>query len=253
MNPLFLITNDDGLQAKGIQSLISVARRIGDVIVMAPERNSSGLAHSFTSSRPIRVNPVSQEEGCQVFVCDGTPVDCIKVSSEHFCPRRPDLVLSGINHGSNSSINVLYSGTMGAVIEASVSGLDAIGFSLLDFRPDADFSLAEPFVESIVRKVLEKGLPEQVALNVNFPVPSQGAYKGVRICRQSRARWLESYERRIDPHGRPYYWLAGRFECDDRQTDTDQWALENGYVSVVPTTTDFTDYQNLERIKQLYA
>ena len=173
MNPLFLITNDDGLQAKGIQTLISVARRIGDVIVMAPERNSSGLAHSFTSSRPIRVNPVSQEEGCQVFVCDGTPVDCIKVSSEHFCPRRPDLVLSGINHGSNSSINVLYSGTMGAVLEASVSGLDAIGFSLLDFRPDADFSLAGE--ETLPCECQKHDGKPMTSLRVGFTAPSLAA------------------------------------------------------------------------------
>lgn len=253
MKPLILITNDDGYQSKGIHTLISIASRIGDVVVMAPERNSSGLAHSFTSSRPIRVHTISEIPGCSIYACDGTPVDCVKVSSEHFCPRRPDIVLSGINHGSNSSINVLYSGTMGATLEAAVSGLAAIGFSLLDFRPDADFEPSVPYVENIIRRTLEKGLPSQTALNVNIPVPSDGKIKGVKVCRQSHANWADSYEKRIDPQGRPYYWLSGRFECEDRGTGTDQWALENGYISVVPTTTDFTDYANLELIENEYA
>ena len=253
MKPLFLITNDDGYQSKGIKTLIETACSMGDVIVMAPERNSSGLAHSFTSSRPIRVNFVSETYNCKVYACDGTPVDCIKVCSEHFCPRKPDLVLSGINHGSNSSINVLYSGTMGAVMEAAVSGLKAIGFSLLDFRADADFAPGVPFVKKIIEKSLQSDIPEGVALNVNIPVPADGKIKGIKVCRQSQARWLDSYEKRIDPTGRPYYWLSGNFECNDRGESTDQWALENGYVSVVPTTTDYTNYFIMEKIKQIYG
>ena len=253
MKPLLLITNDDGLQAAGIRVLTRVARQFGDVVVMAPERNASGLAHSFTSSRPIRIYPVSEQPECSIYMCDGTPVDCVKVCSEYFCPRKPDLVLSGINHGSNSSINVLYSGTMGAALEAAVSGLNAIGFSLLDFSPYADFEPSVPFIEKIIKTALEKGLPENTALNVNIPVPADGIIKGVKICRQSKARWLDSYEKRTDPHGRPYDWLSGRFECEDKENDTDQWALENGYVSIVPTTTDFSAYSKLDIIKQLYA
>ena len=246
MKPLILITNDDGYRSGGICALTSLAREFGDVVVFAPAQNSSGLAHSFTGSRPLRVDTVSEEEGCKVYSCEGTPVDCVKLALDFFCPRRPDLVLSGINHGSNSSINVLYSGTMGAVIEAAVSGYNAIGFSLLDFRPDADFTPTLPYIMEIVAQVLKDGLPDQVALNVNIPVPKDGKIKGMRYCRQSRAQWLDSYEKRVDPRGRPYFWLSGRFECDDAGPETDQWALENGYVSIVPTTTDFTAYPYLE-------
>lgn len=252
MKPLFLITNDDGLGAKGIQTLISVAREFGDVVVMAPECNSSGSAHSFTGSRPLRVHTISDIEGCKMYTCDGTPVDCVKLGEEYFCPRRPDLVLSGINHGSNSSINVLYSGTMGAVVEAAVSGMQAIGFSLLNHSSDADFKPSVPYVRKIIKSVLEKGLPDQVALNVNIPVPADGIIKGTKVCRQSQARWVDSYEKRIDPNGRPYYWLTGRFECDDIADDTDEWALGNGYVSIVPTTTDFTAYKALKQIIEDY-
>ena len=252
MKPLFLITNDDGLGAKGIQTLIRIARELGDIVVMAPERNSSGSAHSFTGSRPLRVQTISEIDGCMIYTCDGTPVDCVKLGEEYFCPRRPDFLLSGINHGSNSSINVLYSGTMGAVIEASVSGIPAIGFSLLNHSSDADFEPSIPYVKGIIKIAIEKGLPAQVALNVNVPVPKDGKLRGVRVCRQSQARWIDSYEKRIDPHKRPYYWLTGRFECNDVVEDTDQWALEHGYVSIVPTTTDFTAFRVLNQIKEDY-
>lgn len=246
MKPLFLITNDDGYSAEGLRSLAGVARQMGDVVIVAPSANASGQAHSFTGSRPVRVAAVEQSEGYSVYAVEGTPVDCMKIAVEYFCPRRPDLVLSGINHGSNSSINVLYSGTMGAVIEAAVSGYNAIGFSLLDHRPDADFRPTLPYVRTIIERVLESGLPEGIALNVNFPVPADGVIRGMRLCRQSKARWLDSYEKRIDPHGRPYYWLTGHFECNDLEPDTDQWALEHGYVSVVPTTGDFTAHETLK-------
>lgn len=252
MKPLILITNDDGYQSAGIKALIGVARQFGDVVVTAPASNASGQAHSFTASRPLRVHTITKEEGLTVFSCDGTPVDCVKLSVDHLCERTPDLVLSGINHGSNSSINVLYSGTMGAVIEASVSGLNAVGFSLLDFRYNADFGPAIPFVADIVSKVLRNGLPSYVALNVNIPVPDDGVIKGIKVCRQSYARWLDSYERRVDPHGKPYYWLAGRFECDDDGEGTDQWALQNGYVSVVPTLTDYTAHSHIDNMRRLY-
>lgn len=245
MTPLIFITNDDGYYSKGIKSLISVAREVGDVVVVAPMMNSSGLAHSLTSSRPLRVHTISEIEGCRIYACDGTPVDCIKLGVEHFCQRKPDLLLSGINHGSNSSINVLYSGTMGAAIEGAVMGIPAVGFSLLNHSPEADFGPSLPFVRQIVGKVLDKRLPEGVALNVNIPDTRGEKINGMRLCRQSKAQWLDSYEKRIDPQGRPYYWLTGRFECEDVGEDTDQWALENGYVSVVPTTTDFTAYEVL--------
>lgn len=250
MKPLILITNDDGVDARGIRTLIDIARSFGDVVVMAPMHNASGTSLSFTGQRPLRVNTVSVEPGCTIYACDGKPVDCVKIAQDYFCPRPPKLMLSGINHGSNASINILYSGTMGAVLEASSSGMQAIGFSLLDHRPDADFTPAEPYIRGIIDEVLHNGLPEQVSLNVNIPVPDDGQIKGVRVCRQSKAFWADSYERRIDPNGRPYYWLTGRFECDDNGPETDQWALENGYVSVVPTTPDHTDFRMIEPMEK---
>ena len=250
MRPLFLITNDDGYQAGGIKTLIDVAREFGDIVVMAPANNASGLGHSITGNRPLRVRTVSQEEGLAVYACEGTPVDCVKLAQEHFCPRQPDIVLSGINHGSNSSINVFYSGTMGAVIEASMCGSNAIGFSLLNHSERANFTPAIPYVREIIGKVLQTGLPDRVSLNVNIPVPADGIIKGVRVCRQSHARWLDSYEKRIDPVGRPYWWLTGNFECEDKTPDTDQWALENGYVSIVPITTDLTASSAIDWFKE---
>ncbi|MBQ6956710.1 MAG: 5'/3'-nucleotidase SurE [Bacteroidales bacterium] len=252
MRPLFLITNDDGYNAKGLKSLTSIARQLGDVVVMAPSANASGQAHSFTPHRALKVSLISQEEGLKVYSCDGTPVDCVKICEQFFCPRRPALVLSGINHGSNSSINVLYSGTMGAVLEASLAGLPAIGFSLLDHGADADFGPSGQYVRDIICAAMSKGLPEGVSLNVNIPAPSDGVIRGVRVCRQSSARWLDSYERCIDSDGRPCFRIGGTFQCDDNGDGTDQWALENGFISVVPTTTDFTAYDSIETVRRMY-
>ena len=252
MKPLIFITNDDGYQSKGIRALISVARDVGDVVVMAPLCNASGLAHSLTGGRPIRVDNISEADGIRIYACDGTPVDCVKLGVEYFCPRRPDLLLSGVNHGSNASINIVYSGTMGAVIEATLMGIPSVGFSLLNHSPEADFEPLKPYMCQIVDRVMDHGLPGGVALNVNFPEHAEGSLKGVKVCRQSMARWLDSYEKRVDPHGRPYYWLTGRFECDDNGEGTDQWALENGYVSVVPTSTDSTAYDSLGLIKSIF-
>lgn len=252
MKPLILITNDDGYSAKGIAELSKIAAEFGDVVVMAPDLNASGKSHSLTTDRPLRVTPISHNEGVSVFACSGTPVDCVKLACEHFCCRKADLVLSGINHGSNASVNVLYSGTMGAVIEASNNGYPAIGFSILDHDPDADFSLCIPYIRQIISTVIEKGLPEKVSLNVNFPQASAEGYQGLKICRESKALWSDSFERRQDPHGADYYWLTGSFICDDKAPDTDQYALENGYVSVVPTTTDFTAHAALSTLTKQF-
>lgn len=251
MKPLILITNDDGIAAKGLLTLSQVAREFGDVIVMAPDRNASGLSHSIVSSRPIRAQEISKEEGLTMCCCDGTPVDCVKLAVEHFCPRRPDLVLSGINHGSNSSINVLYSGTMGAVIEATTLGLDSIGFSLLNHNPEADFSGCLPSVRHIIGYVLKHGLPTDVSLNVNIPRLDAGAIKGIKICHEAKAQWRDSFEKRIDPQGRPYWWLTGKFVCDNPDETSDEWALANGYVSVVPIHPDFTCYEAFNSLKPM--
>ena len=251
MKPLILITNDDGIAAKGLLTLSQVAREFGDVIVMAPDRNASGLSHSIVSSRPIRAQEISKEEGLTMCCCDGTPVDCVKLAVEHFCPRRPDLVLSGINHGSNSSINVLYSGTMGAVIEATALEIDAIGFSLLNHNPDADFSACVPIARHIIGRVLEQGLPLNVSLNVNIPRLPYDQLRGIRICHEAKAKWLDSFEQRTDPQGRPYWWLTGKFVCNDPPETSDEWALAHGYVSVVPIHPDFTHYPALDQLQNL--
>ncbi len=239
--PLFLLVNDDGVHAKGIQELMRVAAEFGDVVVVAPDGNRSGKAHSLTSDVPMRVRVVSRDPACRVYACSGTPVDCVKLGVEHYCDRRPALVLSGINHGSNASVNVVYSGTMGAALEATQSGYAAIGFSLLNHHHDADFSVCLPYVKQIIEEVLRNGLPERICLNVNFPDVQQ--LKGIRVCRASQARWTDSCEKRTDPYGYPYYWLTGRFECHDKAEDTDQWALEQGYVSIVPCVPDFTAHR----------
>jgi 5'-nucleotidase len=252
MKPLILLTNDDGVAAKGLQTLLEVALEFGEVVVMAPETNASGLSHSITSSRPLRVHEVRQAPGLSVYSCDGTPVDCVKLASEHFCPRTPRLVLSGINHGSNSSINVLYSGTMGAVIEANALGFDAIGFSLLNHNPEADFSACIPIARRIIGSTLENGLPQGVSLNVNIPRLPSDEIKGIRICHAAEARWSDSFEKRIDPQGRPYWWLTGKFDCENPPESSDVWALSNGYVSVVPLVPDFTCHPAIDELKKQY-
>lgn len=248
MKPLILISNDDGYAARGLHVLTEVAREFGDVVVMAPEQNASAKGLSLTTKVPVRVREVRLEEGLNVYACDGTPVDCLKLAYEHFCPRKPSLVLSGINHGSNSSINVLYSGTMGAVIEATVLGMPAIGFSLLNHSPEADFEPSRPIVRCIVGHVLEHGLPTGVALNVNIPRLAADAIKGIRVCHQASGRWLDSFEKRVDPIGRPYWWLTGKFDCDNPPDTSDEWALTHGYVSVVPINVDYTAYSALETL-----
>ena len=238
--PLILITNDDGFSSKGLRVLDEVAQEFGDVVVMAPERNSSGMGHSITTNRPLRVRTIKIADGLQVYACDGTPVDCVKIATEYFCPRRADLVLSGINHGSNSSINVIYSGTMGAVLEGCLSGFPSIGFSLLHHNPEGDLSGCTAVVRHILSEVLTHPLPDWTGLNVNIPRLPADKIKGIRLCRQARAAWHDSLEKRIDPAGQPYYWMTGKFVCDDMEPDTDMRALTDGYASVVPIRPDFT-------------
>lgn len=251
--PIILITNDDGVAARGLLTLCDVASEFGDVVVMAPEYNLSGKSHSLTTDRPLRVHEIKRDNSIKLFACTGTPADCVKLATEHFCPRQPDLVLSGINHGSNSSINVLYSGTMGAVLEATALGLNAVGFSLLNHNPEADFSACLPYTRSIIAGVLEHGLPDGVALNVNIPRLDASQIKGMRICHQAKAKWLDSFEQRIDPRGQPYWWLTGKFVCDTPPETSDEWALANGYVSVVPTRTDFTGYDAIDTIRNMFS
>lgn len=251
MPPLFLITNDDGIASRGLRQLAQVAAEMGDVVVMAPDRNASGLSTSITCSRPLRARLVEECGNIKYHACDGTPADCVKMGLEYFCPTPPVMVLSGINFGTNASINIIYSGTMGAVMEASLNGFPAIGFSLLNHSPESDFEACAPTIRHIIARVLQHPLPQGTSLNVNIPKLPAAEIKGIRICRQARAAWKESLERRVDPIGRPYWWMTGKFVCDDKCDTADEKALSEGYVSVVPVRTDFTDYAAMEQIKFL--
>lgn len=245
--PLILVTNDDGVNANGIKHLIEVMRFFGDVVVVAPESSRSGMGAAISVDRPLRAKKLKEEEGYVKYQCNGTPVDCVKLAFNDLVERRPDFLVSGINHGSNSSVSIIYSGTMGATMEGCLHGIPSIGFSLDDYEQDADFSKAKFYVARIFQQVAENGLPPFVCLNVNIP---QGEIKGIKLARQSAGKWVEEIEKRVDPHQRDYYWMTGRyknFEQDD--PDTDVTAVENQYVSVVPINLDMTCYQSLEMLK----
>ncbi|SHK47953.1 5'/3'-nucleotidase SurE [Hymenobacter psychrotolerans] len=239
--PLILISNDDGITAPGIAALVRVMRRIGEVVVVAPNSPQSGMGHAITIGTSLRLDPSTIFEGIEAYECSGTPADCVKLAKHHVLKdRQPDLVVSGINHGSNSSVNVLYSGTMSAAIEAAIEGLPAIGFSLCEYGHNAHFEHTEAWIEHIVRQALQHGIPAGTALNVNIPKKSDEPIAGIRVCRQARARWQEEFDLRHDPHNRPYYWLIGEFVNLDQGTDTDEWALANNFISLVPCQFDLT-------------
>ena len=242
--PLILVSNDDGISAPGIRALIDIVKELGDIVVVAPDGAQSGMSHAITLNSTLRCDQIHIDDGPQTeYACSGTPVDCVKLAVSTIMERKPDLCVSGINHGSNASINVLYSGTMSAAIEAALDGIPSIGFSLLDYSHDADFSASKVVVKSIIEKVLEKGLPKGSCLNVNIPKLSYTDIKGFKICRQADANWVEDFDERKDPMGRTYYWLAGSFQNFDKDKDTDEWALANGYVSVVPVKFDITAHE----------
>jgi len=248
---LILVCNDDGYFAKGIASLVEVVRPLGKVVVVAPEKGESGKSHSITMTTPIRLNRISEEEKLTVYSCSGTPVDSLKLALHQVLDRKPDLVVSGINHGSNSSISVIYSGTMGAVIEACLNGIPAVGFSLLDYAVNPDFTASKHVARKIVDNVLLKGLPKDVCLNVNIPKLSLEELKGIKLSRQAKGVWKEDFVKRIDPHQVPYYWMTGDFDnFEPEATDTDEWALKNGFASVVPVKVDFTAYEAYQHLNQ---
>lgn len=248
--PLILIVNDDGITAPGIKALKEAAEAIGEVVVVAPDKPQSGKGHAVTLHKPLRLYPNSIFEPVKAYECSGTPVDCVKIAVNIVLKRKPDLCISGINHGSNSSINILYSGTMSAAVEAALEGTPSIGFSLLDHQYDADFSEAKIYVAKIIRQVLENGLAENTLLNVNIPKKSDKPVKGIKICRQAFAKWEEDFIVRKDARQNPYYWLTGKFVNNDKGEDTDEWALANNYVSVVPVQFDLTAYQGISHINQ---
>jgi len=251
--PLILVTNDDGVHAPGIKNLIEAVRPLGILVVVAPDEGRSGQSHAITIKTPLRVYKLKEEEGYTLYSCNGTPVDCVKLALDQLLDRTPDLIVSGINHGSNSSISVMYSGTMAAAIEGGLHGIPSIGFSLLDYSIHADFSHTLGFVKDIVRNVLVNGLPEKVVLNVNFPIVSDEEIKGIKICRQALGIWKGEFEKRTDPHSRDYYWLTGYFQnFDEDATDTDEWALQNNFVSVVPVRVDLTSHSSIQKLKAFY-
>ncbi len=248
--PLILVTNDDGITASGIKSLVSVARKFGEVVVVAPDSPQSGMGHAITLTKPLRLHPSDIFEGIRSYECSGTPVDCVKIAVDKVLDRKPDLCISGINHGSNSSINVIYSGTMSAAVEAALEGIPSIGFSLCDFAHDADFSVARYAAEKVITQVLKYGLEDNTLLNVNVPKVKLEELEGIKICRQAMAKWEEEFDARKDPHGREYYWLTGKFVNNDKGEDTDEWALAHKYVSVVPVQYDLTAHQGIAFINQ---
>ena len=251
--PLILIVNDDGINAPGIRKLISIINDFGEVVVVAPDGPQSGKGHAITIESTIRCDKVIIDDGPQTeYSCSGTPVDCVKLAVNKLITRKPDLCVSGINHGSNSSINVIYSGTMSAAVEGALEGIPSIGFSLLDYSHEADFSEGERYIREITQSVLNNSLPDGVCLNVNIPKSvDDKKIKGVKICRQAKANWVEEFDEREDPKGRKYYWLTGKFVNYDKGDDTDERALENHYISVVPVQFDVTAYHAISKLNTI--
>ena len=250
--PLILVTNDDGIVAPGIRALVEVASQMGEVVVVAPDSPQSGKGHAITIHDPLRLKKVQVFSGIEAWECSGTPVDCVKLAKHVVLKdRKIDLCVSGINHGSNASINILYSGTMSAAMEASLEGIRSIGFSLLDYNFDADFKPSKHWVPQIMSFMLARPFHEGQLLNVNIPKLSEELIKGVRICRQADARWVENFVEGRDPSGQPYYWLTGEFVNGDTAEETDVWALKNGYISIVPSMHDLTNYKALKAMAGL--
>jgi 5'-nucleotidase len=247
--PVILITNDDGIMSPGIRHLIKLMRKLGDVVVVAPDKPQSAMGHAITIEVPLRLQQMHIDGKHIEYGCSGTPVDCVKLAVDKILFAKPDLLVSGINHGSNSSINVIYSGTMSAAVEGAIENIPSIGFSILDFSYDADFGPSEKYLLSICRKVLKNGLPIGLCLNVNIPKVSR--IKGVKVCRQALASWDDEYYERKDPHHKNYYWLTGEFINNDNGKDTDEWALKNGYISVVPVLYDFTAHYAIQQLKNM--
>lgn len=249
--PLILVTNDDGITAPGLRALVRYMKEIGDVIVVAPDSPQSGKGHAITLDIALYAKKMKldlQNGANEEYSCSGTPADCVKMALQELLDRKPDICISGINHGSNSSINVIYSGTMSAAIEAGIEGIPAIGFSLCDYSWNADFTQAEESIKKIVREALANGIPNGVVLNVNIPKLLEKEFKGIKICRQARANWKEKFDKRTNPMGKDYYWLTGEFELLDKGEDTDEWALANGYISIVPTQFDLTAHHAIQNI-----
>jgi len=246
--PLILITNDDGIYAKGINELIEGVRSLGEIVVIAPDGARSGMSSAITSLHPLRVNLIKEEKDLTLYSCTGTPVDCVKLGINEILDRKPDLVLSGINHGSNAAICVIYSGTIGAALEGCIFGIPSVGISLTDLSANADFSEAVKFGKLVAEKVLSEGLPQGICLNLNVPAIPQ--VNGLKICSQTKGYWAKEFQLAKDPSGKTVYWLTGEFLNEDPKNEhNDEWALSQGYASLVPLKIDMTAHSFLEKIK----
>lgn len=249
--PIILVTNDDGIHAPGILALVEAVKDLSEVVVVAPDKPQSGMGHAITIGYPLRLGKVDIfGADIESYHCSGTPVDCVKLAVDKVLHRKPDICLSGVNHGANHSINVIYSGTMSAALEASIEGIPSLGFSLLDYRVEADFDGAKKYARMLVQAILKKSFDKHLCLNVNVPALPPELIKGVKICRQAYAKYEEDFEERKDPTGKKYYWLTGEFVNFDEKTDTDVWALANNYVSVVPVQFDLTNYLLKETLEK---
>jgi len=246
--PLILVCNDDGITAPGIRALVEVAKEFGTVVVVAPDKPQSAMGHAITINSTLRVQSMRMDDIVE-YACSGTPVDCVKLAVNKILPRKPDLLISGINHGSNASINVIYSGTMSAAMEGAMESIPSIGFSLCNHSIDADFSASQHFARIIIKQALENPIPKSVCLNVNIPDIGLDLIKGIKVCRQAVANWEEEFDERKDPSGKTYFWMTGVFINHDSGTDTDIWALENNYVSIVPCQFDITAHAVLSELK----
>ncbi len=249
--PLILVSNDDGITSRGIRKLVELMSELGDVVVVAPDSPQSGMGHAITVGDPLRLTSSRLFDNISAYECSGTPADCVKLAKHHVLKeRKPELVVSGINHGSNSSISVLYSGTMSAAIEAAIEGLPAIGFSMCDYDPDADMSHVDEYILKITREALSNGIPRGIALNVNIPPKQHQKIQGIKVCRQANAKWEENFDQRNDPQGRRYFWMVGNFVNHDKGEDNDEWALANNYVSIVPCQFDMTGHYAISQINE---
>ena len=252
--PIILITNDDSIHAPGIRALVEAARGLGKIVVVAPDKPQSGMGHAITIGSPLRLHKMHLFEDVESYSCSGTPVDCVKLAVDKILHRKPDICLSGINHGANHSINIIYSGTMSAALEASIESIPSIGFSLLDLSIEADFTAATHYARLLVEQMLKKPIAEpHLCLNVNIPKGELASIKGIKICRQAYAKYDEEFDERKDPNGRRYYWLTGVFVNFDKGKDTDVWALKHNYVSVVPVQFDLTNMPLKKKLEKLFA
>src|SRR5262245_13225495 len=250
--PVILVTNDDGITAPGIRNLVEAVKDLGKIVVVAPDKPQSGMGHAITIGQPLRLHSVNTFGDIEAYQCSGTPVDCVKLAVDKILHRKPTLCLSGINHGANHSINVIYSGTMSAAVEAAIESIPSAGFSLLDYNIEADFTGARKYARIVVEKMLKTNLGKHTVFNVNIPSVPEELLNGIMICKQAYAKYEEDFVERVDPNGRKYYWLTGEFINFDKGKDTDVWALANNYVSVVPVQFDLTNYVLKTKLQKLW-